>query len=152
MTSRSVSRRRVAGAAALSLVLVTAACDDDDTALDETTPIPIDTAAPTVARGPDTTAGAGETAVDEASVEQTEIAMVDISFDPADITVAVGASLVWTNEGAIEHTTTADDGSWDSGVVAPGESFDFTLDEPGTYTYVCEIHPSVMQGTITVEG
>jgi plastocyanin len=150
MTTRPYSRRRVAGAAALSLVLVAVGCDDDDdAALVETTPIPVDT---TVAPMPDTTAGADGTAQDEPSDEQTEVAMVDISFDPTDMAVPVGATVVWTNEDALEHTTTADDGTWDSGVVAPGESFDFTLDEPGTYTYLCEIHPTVMQGTITVDG
>jgi plastocyanin len=158
MTSRTNPRRLVAGAAALSLVLVAASCDDgdgdgdgDDAVLDpvETTrPIGVDTTAPV----PDTTAEAGGSTTDEPSVEQAEVAMIGISFDPADITVPVGATVVWTNEDAVDHTTTADDDAWDSGVVATGESFDFTFDEPGTYTYLCEIHPAVMQGTITVEG
>jgi plastocyanin len=133
-------------------VLVAVSCDDDDdAALVETAPIPVGTPAPTVAPMGDTTAGADATAQDEPSDEQTEVAMVDTSFDPADMAVTVGATIVWTNEDAVEHTTTADDGTWDSGLVAPGESFDFTFDEPGTYTYLCEIHPSIMQGTITVE-
>lgn len=153
MSSRTNPRRLVAGAAALSLVLVAAGCDDgdDDAVLDpvETTrPIAVGTTAPVS----DATAEAGGSTTEEPAVEQAEVAMIDISFDPADITVPVGATVVWTNEDAVDHTATAGGDTWDSGVVAPGESFDFEFDEPGTYTYLCEIHPTVMQGTITVEG
>jgi plastocyanin len=149
MTNCSKQGRLVAGAAALSLVVVAVGCDGDDEVLD-----PVETTRPigpgTTAPVPGTTVETGGSTTDEASVEQTEVAMVDITFDPGDITVPVGTTVAWTNEDAVEHTTTADD-TWDSGVVAPGESFEFTFDEPGTYTYLCEIHPTVMQGTVTVE-
>jgi hypothetical protein len=42
-------------------------------------------------------------------------------------------------------------GAFDSGAVQPGQSYSFTFDKPGTYTYHCEIHPD-MTGTVTVSG
>ncbi len=37
------------------------------------------------------------------------------------------------------------------GDLSPGDSFSFTFDRPGTYTYFCSIHPN-MKGTIVVQG
>ncbi len=145
MHSRNPPRRLAAGAAALSLVLVAVGCGDDDDAAPD--PV-VDTTAPVS----DTTAESGGTTANEPSVEQAEVDMVDISFDPTEITVPVGAIVVWTNQDNVDHTTTADEGTWDSGVLGSGESFEFAFDEPGTYAYLCQIHPTVMLGSITVEG
>ena len=65
--------------------------------------------------------------------------------------VAVGTTVTVVNEDGSDHTWTADDGTFSSGNLAPGDSFEFTFDEPGTYTYACRIHPT-MVGTITVTG
>ena len=59
--------------------------------------------------------------------------------------------MTWTNEGPSPHTTTADDGSWDSGELQQGEDFSFTFDKPGTYTYHCSIHPD-MTASVKVSG
>ena len=60
----------------------------------------------------------------------------DDYFDPADITVPSGTTVVWTNEGEKPHTVTAHDSSFDSGTLYPGESYQVTFCEPGTYTYL----------------
>ncbi len=73
----------------------------------------------------------------------------DFFFDPADATVEAGTSVVWFNQGQEPHTVTADDGSFDSGVLNPGDSFMVTFLGSGTLTYHCEIHPS-MVGSVTV--
>src|SRR5215212_2006681 len=79
------------------------------------------------------------------------VSIQDFSFSPGQITVASGTTVNWTNEGPSPHTTTADDGTWDSGTMEQGEDFSFTFDEPGTYTYHCSIHPD-MTATIKVSG
>ncbi len=56
-----------------------------------------------------------------------------------------------TNTDGASHTWAAVDGSFDSGTLAEGDSFEFTFDEPGTFEYRCNFHPS-MTGTITVTG
>ena len=57
--------------------------------------------------------------------------------------------MTWTNTGSRPHTVTADDGSFDSGRLDPGEQFSQTFDQPGTFTYHCGFHPE-MQGSIVV--
>jgi plastocyanin len=83
--------------------------------------------------------------------DDTTVSIRDFSFDPGQITVAPGTTVTWTNEGPSPHTTTADDGSWDSGELQQGEDFSFTFDKPGTYTYHCSIHPD-MTGSVKVSG
>jgi plastocyanin len=72
----------------------------------------------------------------------------DFAFAPADLAVAAGTEIVWTNRDPAPHTVTAEDGSFDSGEIAPGETFTITL-ESGEVVYACLIHPD-MRGTITV--
>src|SRR5215212_9265840 len=78
-----------------------------------------------------------------------DVSVVDFAFEPGTISVPVGATVTWTNTGSRPHTVTADDGSFDSGRLDPGEQFSQTFDQPGTYTYHCGFHPE-MQGTIVV--
>lgn len=74
-------------------------------------------------------------------------------FSLTDLTVSAGETIVLRNDGDVTHTATADDGSFDLGEVAGGESSEPATapDEPGTYPFHCEIH-SGMTATLTVEG
>jgi plastocyanin len=83
--------------------------------------------------------------------EEMTVSIQDFFFEPDQLTVAPGTTVTWVNDGQTPHTSTADDGTWDSGTLQPGESFSFTFDEPGTYSYLCEIHPE-MTGTVNVTG
>jgi plastocyanin len=65
--------------------------------------------------------------------------------------VAVGTTVTVTNTDGTPHTWTAEDDSFDSGAIAPGESFEFTFTEAGDFAFFCNFHPS-MTGTITVTG
>jgi plastocyanin len=78
-----------------------------------------------------------------------EVSVVDFAFEPATVTVPAGATVTWTNTGSRPPTVTADDGSFDSGRLDPGEQFSQTFDQPGTFTYHCGFHPE-MQGSIVV--
>jgi plastocyanin len=72
------------------------------------------------------------------------------SYTPNDLTAAVGATITWTNTGAVAHTVTADDGtSFDSGTLDPQAIFSVTPDTPGIYAYHCTFHPW-MTGSFTV--
>jgi plastocyanin len=72
------------------------------------------------------------------------------AFDPNPMTIARGTSVTWMNNDNTAHTTSSDAGLWASAPLAPGASFSFTFDSPGTYTYHCAIHPN-MVGTVTVQ-
>jgi plastocyanin len=73
----------------------------------------------------------------------------EFRFLPAELTVARGDTLVWTNQDAFLHTTTADSGAWSSAELQRGGRFAFVASRAGRFRYHCAAHP-VMQGTIIV--
>lgn len=76
---------------------------------------------------------------------------VDINhfkFHPPTLEVARGTRVVFSNSAGIAHTAT-DPGSFDSGRIAPGDSFAVRLEHKGTFSYHCKIHP-FMHGKIVV--
>ena len=92
---------------------------------------------------------AGGASSREAATPGASVTIAKFAFAPAALTVQSGQPIVFTNGDPIAHTTTGAGGAWDSGAIAPGASYTLTLDQPGTYSYHCSIHP-FMQGTITV--
>ncbi len=80
---------------------------------------------------------------------QTEsVSIIDFAFDPATLTVGVGDTVEWTNDGAAPHTVTFDEGP-DSGTLNPGGTFSHTFDSVGEFNYICTIHPQ-MTGIVSV--
>jgi plastocyanin len=79
----------------------------------------------------------------------TQVLIHDFKFESATLTVKAGTVVKFVNHDTAAHTATADDGSFDTGSIAPGGSADVHLDKAGTFTYKCSFHPS-MTGTITV--
>lgn len=64
-----------------------------------------------------------------------EVTLDDDGFAPAELTVAPGETIVWTNASSAEHTVLAEDGTWDSGPLEPGDTFSITLRREGSYPY-----------------
>ena len=71
--------------------------------------------------------------------------------DPITVVVGVNNTLKWSNDDTAPHTVTANDASFDSGNVAPGQSYTFTFTTPGTYQYHCVYHPWMI-GTVIVKA
>ena len=69
---------------------------------------------------------------------------------PDETPVAKGDTVVWTNRMSMQHTVTADDGSFDSGLIDPNRSYERVFDRPGDYAYHCTPHP-FMTGHVIVE-
>ena len=69
-------------------------------------------------------------------------------FGPAEITIAAGGTVTWTNTDNQAHTATSS-GNFDTGAIDPDATASVTFDETGTFTYICSFHP-FMTGTITV--
>ena len=81
-----------------------------------------------------------------------EIKIDDYTYAPIRITVAAGTKVKFTNNGVTPHNATSSDaGGWDTGLLSKGESATVTFNRPGTYTYICTPHPS-MVGQIIVTG
>ena len=77
----------------------------------------------------------------------------DAYFAPSNITVAVNATITWTNQdrGVVHNVVSTGSASFGSGDINPGTSWSFTFTRPGTYSYFCSYHPWMI-GTITVVG
>jgi plastocyanin len=83
------------------------------------------------------------------SAADPAVTIADFHFTPPTTTVHVGDTITWTNDGPSSHTAAARDGSFNTGTLSKGQSASHTFTRPGTYAYVCTIHP-FMHGTITV--
>ncbi|HEX7939623.1 MAG TPA: cupredoxin domain-containing protein [Gemmatimonadaceae bacterium] len=70
-------------------------------------------------------------------------------FVPEEITVSSRDSIVWVNDDALEHTSTADNGAWASPELSKGARYTLIAPAPGRYTYHCAAHPE-MTGVLHV--
>jgi plastocyanin len=78
-----------------------------------------------------------------------KVQIVEFTYEPEPVVVQVGGKVTWQNEDTAPHTATADDGSFDTGTIEKGKLGSATFKEPGTFTYFCQIHPT-MHGTVEV--
>jgi plastocyanin len=78
------------------------------------------------------------------------VTIQNFAFSPANITIKAGQSITWTNEDSVGHSATADDNSWDTGVLSQGQSKSVTFAKAGKYTYHCSVHPN-MKATVVVQ-
>lgn len=78
------------------------------------------------------------------------MAISGFAFASQNLTISQGDSIIFENQDSAPHTVTADDGSFDANVGA-GATSEIVFDTAGTFTYHCDIHPS-MTATVTVEG
>lgn len=90
----------------------------------------------------------------------TTVEVVDFAFVPASLEVDAGTTVTWSNGDGFAHTVTGGTrdrpaGTFDGPLGDPavhggqGATFAVTFDEPGTYPYVCDLHPS-MTGEVVV--
>jgi hypothetical protein len=73
----------------------------------------------------------------------------DYKFTPATLTIHVGDTVTWTNDGPMEHSATSNSGAFNTGLLKKGQSASHTFTQAGTFAYDCVIHP-FMHGTIIV--
>ena len=93
------------------------------------------------------TSGASTAATSDDAAGRPTVTIQDLAFEPESLTVEAGDTVTWTwDDGAIEHDVAGD--GFRSEVMSEG-SFRHRFDEPGTYEYVCTLHPN-MTGTIEV--
>jgi plastocyanin len=89
-----------------------------------------------------------------ASAATANVSMTENVFTPQVVTVKIGDSVTWTNNGTIDHTSTGDAplSRWDSGTVGVGGSFTFAFTAGGKYAYHCIFHQSLgMVGKVSVK-
>ena len=79
------------------------------------------------------------------------VTISDFKFTPSTVTVNEGDTVTWTNDGPTVHTATAEDGSFDTGILRKGESGSATFTQAGTINYICQPHPN-MKGKVVVQA
>jgi plastocyanin len=72
--------------------------------------------------------------------EDFSIVIINSMFQPDELRIPVGATVVWRQNDDIVHTVTADDGSFNSGFLELGAVFTHTFEQAGQYVYHCELH------------
>lgn len=77
-----------------------------------------------------------------------QIVMKDFKFTPMSLTVKPGTTVLWANKDDEPHTVVSD-GLFRSGAIDTNATFSFRFDRPGTYHFICSIHPQ-MVGSVLV--
>jgi plastocyanin len=97
------------------------------------------------------------TAASVSIVQGSSSPTVSKPYDPSQLTVKAGTSVIWTNNDSTIHTVTSglpekgDVGMlFDSSLISPGMTFVHVFDKQGTFDYSCTLHP-FMHGQINVK-
>ena len=82
---------------------------------------------------------------------ETEVNIDQFTFYPQRITVKAGTTVTWTNEDDAPHTVASSIKFFKSKTLDTADKFSFTFTTPGTYAYICSVHP-YMTGAVVVEA
>jgi plastocyanin len=141
-----MTRFLVAALAAGALAVAGCGSDNNDNSSSDTGATAPATSTPTTSSSESTTTSGSESS----SGKEVEVDMRNIAFDPKQITVKVGQKIKWENYDSVDHNVVATKGeNFQSKNFGKGGEYEYTVDKPGTITYVCTLHPG-MEGTITV--
>jgi nitrite reductase (NO-forming) len=116
--------------------------------------LPVTNATGTETGGATTGANGGGGTATGVSITTGSSSKTTDAFQPNPAQVSVGSTVTWTNDDAQPHTVNSGenatpDGTFDSGILAPAATYDFTFTEAGEYPYFCLLHPN-MVGTVSV--
>ena len=85
-----------------------------------------------------------------ANAATVPVTVSNLAFSPATVNAAVGDTVTWTNQDAVQHTVSANNNTTFNGNLAgAGSTFSFTFTAAGTYAYHCNVHPE-MTGSVVV--
>lgn len=87
---------------------------------------------------------------DKGLVAPKDISITDGGFSPIDVTIEAGDSVRFTNNGTTNHSATADDLSWGTGTLTPGQTYVQTYDEAGAYGFF-DSYDSTSTGAVFVD-
>jgi plastocyanin len=100
------------------------------------------------------TGASGGNASTSVSIVPGSSTLTTDAFAPNPIQVSVGTTVTWTNDDAQPHTVNSGEnatpsGLFDSPIMAPQATFEYTFTEAGEFPYFCILHPN-MVGTVSV--
>ncbi len=143
------SSRTFRAVSGLGALLIAAACTTDFMSNIRSASANSAMAAAAAASVPSASPATSATSV--ASTQHSAITIDNYKFHPAVLTVAKGTTVVWINKDDDVHTIKSKDGpqTLQSRALETGARYGFTFDHPGTYHYICTVHP-YMHGVIVV--
>ena len=80
----------------------------------------------------------------------SQVVVKNFSFSPMTLTVARGARVTWKNLDGEPHLVVGIDGKFRSQALDQNDTYTLKFDTPGTYRYICTIHPQ-MKGVIVAK-
>ena len=89
--------------------------------------------------------------VADATAEKHLVTIKDFKYSPETLQAKVGDTVTFVNKDSAPHTATANDKSFDSGMLKQGGEFTVKLTKEGTFDYLCTYHPN-MVGKIVVKA
>jgi plastocyanin len=94
-------------------------------------------------------AAVSASAIDAAKAQDADtVVMKNFDFSPMMLTVKAGTTVTWKNLDGEPHTVVSPDGVFRSHALDQGDTFTFKFDSPGTYKYICSIHPRMMAAIV----
>lgn len=87
---------------------------------------------------------------EEAQPAVHTVEITNFAFSPHKLEIAKGDTVVFINKDEVSHTATADDGSFDTDLLAQDDNKRVSFAEAGEFGYYCAPHPG-MRGTIVVK-
>jgi len=96
-----------------------------------------------------TSADVSVAATTETSALTREVSITNFTFDPAELDVPKGTTVVWVNRDTVPQTVSGD--TFSSGTLSPGQSYSFTFKDEGKFDYYSSFYPQ-MKGTIMVKS
>jgi plastocyanin len=114
-------------------------------------PAPVSPSASAAGPAAAPSAGTSAVAVRATASASKSVSIVDFAFKPAGLSVNSGDTVKWTNKDAAPegHDVTGD--GLDSGLMKQGDTYSHTFTKPGTFSYICTIHPQ-MKGSVRVRA
>jgi plastocyanin len=87
---------------------------------------------------------------DKQASKEARIEIKDFSFQPKEVTVPIGAKVVWVNKDEEPHTIVSTDKTFVSKALDTDDTFSFTFDKTGTYEYFCSVHPRMTAKIVVI--
>lgn len=100
---------------------------------------------------PKPTSPPADTPSSESAGEEHVVEIVNFGFSPSELTIKAGDTVIFINKDEVGHSATADDKSFDTGMLEQDKAKEVTFSEDGQFSYYCLPHPG-MKGTIIVEA
>ena len=83
-----------------------------------------------------------------ASAATATVVVQNMAFSPSVVTLSIGGTVAFSFRDSVSHTTMSDQGFWNSGSRASGQTYTLAFPSAGVFAYHCSIHP-MMTGVVT---